>query len=112
MSNTEEISKSPIYDWFFGAEGLFAEQNRGRLLDLTVFLVNVFLMWLLTPLFFSTLQQASAEDPLALIVVFLLVVAIFILPPLAAILKRHSYHRRKGRATLDLDTDTAFGCLS
>ncbi len=78
------------------AQGLFARKNRGLLLDATVFLANVFLMWLITPMFFYVLERAGNEEPWALIVVFIALIAVFVLPPAAAILKRHSFHKRGG----------------
>ncbi len=85
---------------------LFAWENRGLLLDLTVFLTNVLLTWLLTPMFLLLLRRAGEEDPLALVIMFVLVTSIFVLPPAGAILTRHRYHRRKRG-----DAGTLIGCL-
>ncbi len=85
---------------------LFKWENRGLLLDITVFLANVLLMWLLTPMFLLVLRRAGDEDPVALIVTFLALAGIFVFPPAAAILTRHRYHRKKRG-----DAETLIGCL-
>jgi hypothetical protein len=93
--------------------GLFLWENRGLLLDVTVFLVNVFLMWLLTPLFLSVIKRSGDEDPPALIVVFLMLAAVFVLPPAGAILKRRHFHKRRRGTNSDLDSvlNNTSGCL-
>ncbi len=96
---SKTISGSPL-------SRLFAWENRGLLLDLTVFLTNVLLMWLLTPMFLWLLRRAGEEDPFALVVMFFLIVAVFVLPPAGAILTRHRYHRRKRG-----DAGVLTGCL-
>ncbi|HMO79696.1 MAG TPA: hypothetical protein PKD24_02795 [Pyrinomonadaceae bacterium] len=94
------------------AAQLFSRNNRGLLLDITVFLVNVFLMWALTPLFLLVIKRALAEEPLALIIVFIMLTAVLVLPPAGAILKRHSYHRRRQRKeNFDIISDGAAGCF-
>jgi hypothetical protein len=93
--------------------GLFLWENRGLLLDVTVFLANVFLMWLLTPLFLSVIRRAGEEEPLSLIVVFLMLGAVFVLPPAGAILKRRHFHKRRRGTNSDLDSilSNTSGCL-
>jgi hypothetical protein len=85
---------------------LFKWENRGLLLDITVFLANLLLMWLLTPMFLVLLRRAGDEDPIALFVTFLLLAGIFVFPPAGAILTRYRYHRKKRG-----DAETLIGCL-
>ncbi len=73
---------------------IFAPRNRGMLLDVFIFLLNVFLMRYLTRQFGQTLQDASSDDAIAQLTLFLFCLAIFILPPLGATLKRWHYHQR------------------
>lgn len=96
------------------AADLFSWKNRGLLLDITVFLVNVFLMWLLTPLFLLMLRRSSEEDPLAMAALCIVLFAAFFLPPAAAILKRQRFHQRRKKRQEDSDiiTDTPLGCLA
>jgi len=68
--------------------------NRGILLDVFVFLMNVFLMRLITGNFVSLLHEAGDGDASATFVLFLFSLGIFILPPLGANLKRWHYHQR------------------
>ena len=44
---------------------IFAKKNRGLLLDITIFLANVFLMRLLVGVFLDIFRQASAGDTFA-----------------------------------------------
>src|SRR2546423_9404028 len=44
---------------------IFARTNRGTLLDVLVFVANIFLMRLLTRFFIDAFRQASEEDTLA-----------------------------------------------
>lgn len=76
------------------AANIFAKTNRGMLLDIVVFLANIFLMHFLAKGFFALLKNASAGDEFAYFALFLFCVAIFILPPLGATLKRWHFHRR------------------
>jgi hypothetical protein len=88
---------------------LFAE-NRGIIFDILIFLVNVFLMRMLTERFVSIAGSADS-DPEAGYVMTLFCLGIFILPPLGAILKRYRFHQRlKGRKAIR-DEGFVFGCL-
>ncbi|MBX7132107.1 MAG: hypothetical protein K1X67_05440 [Fimbriimonadaceae bacterium] len=90
-----------------GAIGdLFLASNRGLLLDLFVFLLNLTVMMALSRLFVGVIHRASAGDRAATNLLFGMAVALFVLAPLGATLKRWSVHQ-KGRPIADpLD-----GCL-
>jgi hypothetical protein len=92
---------------------LFSEANRGLLLDLFVFVSNIFLMQLLTGLFIHLFRQASAEDRGAVLTISLACVAMWLLPPLGAVLKRWHFHKRlkaEGKNIASHESTLA-GCL-
>jgi len=96
-----------------GLASLFAKTNRGLLLDVFVFVVNIFLMRLLTKQFINLFNQVSAEDPTAKLALGLTLLAMWILPAAGAVLKRWHFHQRlEGRnSPLDLEESTLGGCL-
>lgn len=71
---------------------ILAHRNRGLLLDLTVFVVQLMLLRVLAKLALSFAHQAE-EDTLAKILVGLFLVGLFFLQPLGPILKRWSFHQ-------------------
>ncbi|HVQ35913.1 MAG TPA: hypothetical protein VMS31_00170 [Pyrinomonadaceae bacterium] len=73
---------------------LFAEENRGLLLDIFVFVVNIFLMRLVTRVFIDLFNEVAAENPLAKLLLGLAFLAMWILPALGAVLKRWHFHQR------------------
>jgi hypothetical protein len=92
---------------------LFFKENRGLLLDVFVFVANLFLLRLLTGLFIDLFSQVSAENPLAKFTLGLTFLAMWILPALGAVLKRWHVHQRlkkQGRA-LDFDKTVLSGCV-
>ncbi|HEX9422392.1 MAG TPA: hypothetical protein VF899_04065, partial [Pyrinomonadaceae bacterium] len=92
---------------------LFAKTNRGLLLDIFVFVLNVFLMRLLTRQLMNLFGQVSAEEPTAQLLIGLTFLAMWILPAAGAVLKRWHFHqRRKARdITLESEETTLGGCL-
>jgi hypothetical protein len=91
----ENRPETPGATHFFN---LLAKQNRGLLLDIVVFVTNLFLMRLLARRFLELFELASADDQLAQFGLSLAAVAMWILPPTGAVLKRWHYHQRlKGR---------------
>jgi hypothetical protein len=89
---------------------LFTEANRGLLLDLVVFVANIFLMRLLTRQFIELFGQVSAENPTAKLALGLVFAAMWFLPAAGAVLKRWHFHQRRNAVTLDSQTNLA-GCL-
>lgn len=87
---------------------LFAAANRGLLLDLFVFLLNLTAMFALSQLFVATMRRASAGDKTAGIVLFSMAVALFLLAPVGATLKRWHFHQRRPDAK---EIDHMGGCL-
>jgi len=90
---------------------LFTSSNRGLLLDLVVFGVNLLGMTLLTGFFMDVVRRAAADDPVAMSVLFGFSVALFVLAPLGATLKRWHYHRRLGGRKVADASDHLGGCL-
>jgi len=92
---------------------LFAETNRGLLLDIFIFVANLFLLCLLTALFIDLFSQVSAENPLAKFVLSLALVGMWIFPAAGAILKRWHFHQRlkeQGK-TYESEESGLAGCL-
>jgi hypothetical protein len=92
---------------------LFAESNRGLLLDLVVFVANLFLMRWLTGLFMDLFGLVSADEPLAKLALSMIAVGMWILPAAGAVLKRWHFHERlKERALIFDNEESAYvGCL-
>jgi hypothetical protein len=70
--------------------------NRGLLLDVVVLAANLLGMPLLMGFFQDVARRAAADDAGAMTVLFGFSVALFVLPPLGATLKRWHFHQRRG----------------
>jgi uncharacterized membrane protein YhdT len=92
---------------------LFAKRNRGLLLDIFVFVLNVFLMRVLTRQVMNLFSQVSADEPIVQLGLGLIFLAMWILPAAGAVLKRWHYHqRRRARGiTLESEETNLAGCL-
>jgi len=92
---------------------LFTESNRGLLLDLVVFVANLFLMRTLTGLFISLIKHVSAEEPFAKFALCLTVVAMYTLPAAGAFLKRWHFQQRwkETHQSFEADITEQYGCL-
>jgi hypothetical protein len=90
---------------------LFARTNRGLLLDIIVFILNIFLMRLLSRQFIDLFNQVSPENPLAELTLGLTFAAMWILPAAGAVLKRWHFHQRRDALTLDAMESGVGGCL-
>jgi hypothetical protein len=92
---------------------IFAETNRGMLLDVLIFVANIFLLRLLTRFFIDAFREASEENTLAKLTLGFACAGMLVLPAAGAILKRWHFHRRLG----ELDETSAskkrviWGCL-
>jgi hypothetical protein len=91
---------------------IFAKHNRGLLLDIVVFVLNVFLMRWLTGYFLQLFQLASGEERLAQFALSGMCLSMWVLPVAGAVLKRWHFHRRlqKEGKTVDWESGAA-GCL-
>jgi len=92
---------------------LFTESNRGLLLDLVVFVANLFLMRTLAGLFIDLFRHSSAGEPLARFALGLTAVAMYALSPAAAILKRRHFQQRwkERNRSYETEFDGPYGCL-
>lgn len=99
-------AKRPWWD----PRNLLREENTGVLLDITVFAANLLAMDPLVRGFVALVRRADAGDPAAMSWLAAFAVALFVLQPAGAVLKRWHFHRRAGRAGDVLET-TAGGCL-
>ena len=90
---------------------LFAKTNRGLLLDIVVFILNLFLMRLLTRQFIDLFSQVDAENPMAKLGIGLTFAAMWVLPAAGAVLKRWRFHQRRNAPTLDTVETSLGGCL-
>src|SRR5882762_8696990 len=97
----------------FSPSNLFARTNRGLLLDVFVFVLNIFLMRFLTHQFINIFNEASAEDPIAKLVLGLTLLAMWILPPAGAVMKRWHFHQRLKAQGISLEKEETklAGCL-
>lgn len=85
---------------------LFLVSNRGLLLDIFVFLLNLTVMMTLSRLFVGVIHRASAGDKASTNILFGMAVALFVLAPLGATLKRWHVHQRSRPVADPLE-----GCL-
>jgi len=91
---------------------LFARENRGLLLDIVVFILNLFLMRWLTGYAIDLFRYADAGEPLAQFSLLLAVVLMWVLPATGAVLKRWHFHQRLKAAGKKFDLDAkSWGCL-
>lgn len=97
----------------FSLANLFALKNRGLLLDVFVFVLNIFLMRLLTRHFINIFAEASADDPIAKIALGLTLLAMWILPPAGAVMKRWHFHQRLKAQGISIEKEETklAGCL-
>lgn len=87
------------------SRAIFSQRNRGILLDIVVFVINLVLMHILTMLSMNLVRQAE-EDVFAKTAIGLFFAGVFFLQPLGPILKRWSFHQR-----FKFDTNSVAGCL-
>lgn len=88
---------------------IFAEHNRGLLLDIVVFVLNLFLMQRLTGYFLDLVQIASAEERLAQFTLSLMCLSMWVLPAAGAVLKRWHFHRRLQKEGKTIEWDSNLG---
>jgi hypothetical protein len=86
-------------------KNIFARRNRGILLDVVVFLLNLILLRVVTSLALNLAHQAE-ENTIAKLAVGLYFAGLFLLQPLGPILKRWSFHQEARFAV-----DSNAGCL-
>lgn len=90
---------------------ILAKQNRGLLLDIFVFVLNIFLMQRLTRSFIDLFSLASAEQTLAQLALLLVCVGMYVLPVAGAVLLRWHFHQRLKEGGKSVDETSMGGCL-
>lgn len=90
---------------------LFAEENRGLLLDIFVFFLNLFLMQWLTGYALELFGFANDGDPVAQLTLLLGCLAMWVLPAAGAVLKRWHFHERLKATGQAVDVESHLGCL-
>ena len=91
---------------------ILAEENRGVLLDIVVFFLNLLLMQWLTGYVIELFRLADAGEPLAQFSLSMACVAMWVLPVAGAVLKRWHFHNRLKAQGKSVDTDSKLsGCL-
>ena len=90
---------------------LLHESNRGLLLDVVVLAGNLLAMPLLSEAFLGLIRRAQADDTAAISVLFGCSVALMILAPAGATLKRWHYHQRLGGPKVAGPLEGVAGCL-
>ena len=85
-SSPTRTGKSPF--------NLLAKHNRGLLLDLVIFVANLFLLRLLSSYVLDLFARADRNDDAAKFVLLLACIAMWVLPAAGAVLKRWRFHQR------------------
>lgn len=85
--------------------------NPGIVLDLAIFITNLFVMRRLSAAFVGTLRSADRGSVIAQGVLFAIFVLLFILPPLGATLLRWHFHRRRKSDFEKQERSALAGCL-
>jgi hypothetical protein len=94
------------------AAGILARQNRGLLLDIVVFGLNLFLMRWLTSYVIELFRFADAGEPLAQFALSLGCLGMWVLPAAGAVLKRWHFHRRLKAERRSIDPESKLaGCF-
>ena len=96
----------------FSQHKLLAQENRGLLLDIVVFLLNLFLMQRLTRYALEVFRYADEGEPLAQFSLLSACIAMWALPAAGAVLKRWHFHQRLTESGKKVDFDAKLsGCL-
>jgi hypothetical protein len=90
---------------------LFAEENRGLLLDIFVFVANIFLMRLVTKVFIDLFSEIDAQNSSAKLLLGVAFLAMWILPASGAVLKRWHFHQRLKTQGKTVAATKLSGCL-
>lgn len=96
----------------FSPPNILAKENRGLLLDIFVFVLNIVLMRWLTGYFLELVQLANGDERLAQFTLSGLCLSMWILPAAGAVMKRWHFHQRLKAEGKKVDWEEgAAGCL-
>ena len=96
----------------FSPPNILAKENRGLLLDIVVFVLNIVLMRWLTGYFLQLVQLANGDERLAQFMLSGMCLSMWILPAAGAVMKRWHFHQRLKKDGKKVEWDEgAAGCL-
>ena len=96
----------------FSPPNILAKENRGLLLDIVVFVLNIVLMRWLTGYFLQLVQLANGDERLAQFMLSGMCLSMWILPAAGAVMKRWHFHQRLKEDGKKVDWEEgAAGCL-
>ena len=96
----------------FSPPNILARENRGLLLDIVVFVLNIVLMRWLTGYFLQLVRLANEEERLAQFLISGMCLSMWILPAAGAVMKRWHFHQRLKEDGTKFEWDEgAAGCL-
>ncbi len=100
-----------VKSWKSERANIFAKTNRGMLLDIVIFVANLFLMRMLTRVSINIFRRADAEDSSAQLAIGLACLAMFVLPAAGAVLRRWHFHQRLKARAAEAGKNILSGCL-
>ena len=96
----------------FSPPSILAKENRGLLLDIVVFVLNIVLMRWLAGYFLQLVQLANKDERLAQFTLSGLCLSMWILPAAGAVMKRWHFHQRLKEEGKTVEWDSGLGgCL-
>jgi hypothetical protein len=90
---------------------LFAKTNRGLLLDLFIFIANIYVLRLLSGIYIDLFRLAERDEPLAKAAIGLSCLGMWCLPAAGSILKRWHFHQRRKEEGKSATDNRLGGCL-
>ena len=96
----------------FSPPNILAKENRGLLLDIVVFVLNILLMRWLTGYFLQLVHLANGDERLAQFLLTGMCLSMWVLPAAGAVMKRWHYHQRLKEEGKKVEWEEgAAGCL-
>ena len=96
----------------FSPPNILAKENRGLLLDIVVFVLNIVLMRWLTGYFLQLVHLANGDERLAQFTLVGFCLSMWVLPAAGAVMKRWHFHQRLKEEGKKVDWEEgAAGCL-
>ncbi|HKY28558.1 MAG TPA: hypothetical protein VJM12_11530 [Pyrinomonadaceae bacterium] len=89
---------------------ILAEINRGLLLDILVFVINLGLIVVMTNYFLDVIRRATENEADAQFILLVCALMMFVLPAAGAVLKRWHFHERQKQAAAAAKSKLAAGC--
>ena len=93
----------------FSPPNILAKENRGLLLDIVVFVLNIVLMRWLAGYFLQLVHLANGDERLAQFTLAGLCLSMWILPAAGAVMKRWHFHQRLKDEEKNVEWDSGLG---